>query len=271
MFERLCLGLAAAVLTSGVVAVSAQVTLQPTPPPTVTAENEPWFHAREPIVFAGNLYYPGGPQLFFNRSEMMRTGFYRGIPLYVRTTLEPYSIVFVPLPGGLMQPYERRRTGELAGTVGSVTPSFPVGTPYRPAEDFTQYPQAAGPPTGLSSSLLTYRAGVTSMLGDFTTLPGATSTEPEAAVARQGVAEPPRHVVIGEKPEGLNGVYIEYSGRRWFSSGPAIPFDPRTMTRVGAYNGFDVYAIEGRNSQTIYVPVTKSIPALVAPYSLRQP
>ena len=34
---------------------------------------------------------------FFNGNEMVRSGFYRGVPIYTRTTEEPYSKVFVPL------------------------------------------------------------------------------------------------------------------------------------------------------------------------------
>jgi hypothetical protein len=36
--------------------VRAQVNIQPTPPPTVSAENESWYQRGEPIMFAGNLY-----------------------------------------------------------------------------------------------------------------------------------------------------------------------------------------------------------------------
>jgi hypothetical protein len=107
---------------------NAQATLQPTPPPTVTAEAEQWYRNGEPVMFAGNIYYPAGAPIHFNGNEMVRSGTYQGVPLYSRTTIEPYSLVFVPLAGRVMQPYERRRDGDLAGTVGSTTPSFPVAT-----------------------------------------------------------------------------------------------------------------------------------------------
>ena len=77
----------------------AQVVIQPTPNPTVTAENESWYLNGEPIAHAGNLYYPAGPLVYFNPNEMVRSGFYQGIPLYSRTTIEPYSMVYVPVRG----------------------------------------------------------------------------------------------------------------------------------------------------------------------------
>ena len=100
--------------------------------------------AGEPIVFAGNYYYPAGPAIHFLANEMVPTGSYRGIQLYSRTTIEPYSVVFVPVAGGLMQPYERRRAGDLAGTTGSSVPSFPVEIPS--AFGTPPVIQAQGPP-----------------------------------------------------------------------------------------------------------------------------
>ena len=107
---------------------SAQVHSRPTDPPIVTAENESWYRLAEPLQFAGDLYYPAGARVFFNGNTMVRTGHYNGVPFYADTTIEPYSIVYVPIPRGLMQPYERLRRGDLAGTTGSRAPSFPVGT-----------------------------------------------------------------------------------------------------------------------------------------------
>src|SRR4030095_9199989 len=131
--------------------LDAQMMLRPTPFPVVTAENERWYLAGEPITSEGNIYYPTGAQVYFNPYEMVRSGYYRGIPLYSKTTLEPYSVVFVPIAGGLLQPYERRRDGDVAGTVGSTAPSFPV---TRDVEGTTGLHQAQGPPTSLSGARL---------------------------------------------------------------------------------------------------------------------
>src|SRR5215210_1128309 len=128
----------------------AQVITQPTPAPGVTAESEQWYLAGDPITYAGNFYYPTGAHIHFNANEMVRSGFYEGIPLYVRTTLEPFSIVFVPLPGGMMQPYERPRDGDLAGTAGSMAPSLP--TAAHPERSFESSAQGAAPPTLMGSA-----------------------------------------------------------------------------------------------------------------------
>src|SRR5687768_17471546 len=127
------------------VPAAAQVQSRPTDPPLVTASNESWYALREPITIGGDIYYPAGATVFFNGNTMVRTGHYNGVPLYADTTIEPYSIVYVPLPSGLMQPYERPRRGDLAGTTGSRTPSFPVRTTVEGRGVL----MAAAPPTDL--------------------------------------------------------------------------------------------------------------------------
>src|SRR3954447_13085599 len=127
----------------------APVLWQPASPPLVTAENETWYRAGGAIEWNGDLYYPAGAPEAFNRYQMARAGSYRGIPLYTDTTLEPYSIVFVPIGGGRMQPYERPRTGMLAGSVGSRTPSFPTAAEPATGLGITTggfVAQALGPP-----------------------------------------------------------------------------------------------------------------------------
>ncbi len=105
---------------------TAQVYRSATPAPQVTAAGADWQAQREPIYFAGNTYYPTGPNVFFDQWVMSRTGTYKGVPLYMDSTLQPYSIIYVPIGGNLLRPYERRRDGELAGTVGNRMPSFPT-------------------------------------------------------------------------------------------------------------------------------------------------
>src|SRR5215813_12403970 len=104
----------------------AQVQSRPTDRPLVTAESEAWYVNSEPLQYEGDLYYPAGATVFFNGNTMVRSGNYNGVPLYTETTIEPYSIVLVPIQRGLMKPYERLRQGAMAGTVASRTPSFPV-------------------------------------------------------------------------------------------------------------------------------------------------
>ena len=63
----------------------------------------------------------------------------RDAPTKADTTLEPFSIVLVPISRGLMQPYERLRRGHLAGTTGSRPPALPVQV----VPDATGLPMAA--------------------------------------------------------------------------------------------------------------------------------
>jgi hypothetical protein len=182
---------AAFLVTSPVV---AQIQLVPTPPPLVVADLEPWYVEGRPITHAGNIYYPAGAQLHFNANEMVRSGFFQGVPLYTRTTLEPYSIVFVPLSGGLMQPYERRRAGDIAGTVGSTAPSFPVVLPAEEAnrDEFGVTLQAQGPPMRRDS-------GVEPSYLDLAAL----ASDPRAAAAVIGEA-----YLRGSVPAGLLEDYL---------------------------------------------------------------
>ena len=219
---------------------SGQAISQPTSTPLVTADSEPWYLSGEPLTYAGNFYYPAGAQVFFNGNEMVRSGVYMGIPLYSRTTLEPYSVVFVPLSRGLMQPYERRRAGDLAGTAGSTAPALPTGTPD---PGFTDMPlQSPGPPTSLTG----------------------TSADVPSPTATTG-----SRTRIGPPPRGINAVFVEFNGRRWYLAGDAVPLDRSTMTEVGRRGTFSVYS-ESASSSRIYIPVTSGSD-VVLPYTLRRP
>jgi len=105
---------------------AAQIQTRPTDPPLVTAANDSWYILGEPVQFAGELYYRAGATVFFNGNTMVRTGHYNGVPLYADTTVEPFSVVLVPISRGVLQPYERPRRGQLVGTSGSRASSFPT-------------------------------------------------------------------------------------------------------------------------------------------------
>ena len=220
---------------------AAQIQSRPADPPIVTADNDSWYRSGDAVQFAGDLYYPAGPQVFFNGNTMVRSGQYNGVPLYTETTVEPFSIVLVPISGGLMQPYERPRRGALAGTTGSRAPSFPV--------------QVASP---------TAKARVTpaSSAGRSAQIPGAVGTAGYVVPRPQdGPA-----IVSLRRPQSNDGVWVEFGGEKWVSAGPAIPFNPSQLFRVGDHGGFPVYARRDLKEEVIYLP---TVPGVVAPYRLK--
>jgi hypothetical protein len=187
---------------------------------------------------------------------MVRSGDFNGVPLYIRTTIEPYSIVYVPLLGKQMKPYERRRTGDIAGTVGSTLPSFPVVHTPEPGDEVL--PQAAAPPTLIAPS----------PSGAAMVIPPLFPPAPEPAPTT-GTMFPPGPLVSAKLPEGLDALFVEYGDRRWFSSGKAVSLDRNAFTRIGDYRGFAVYR-KGDDEQTIYVVVSRTAEELIAPYSVRR-
>jgi hypothetical protein len=241
----------------------AQVQSRPTDAPLVTADNESWYVNREPIPFAGDLFYAAGAAVFFNGNTMVRSGHYNGVPLYTDTTLEPYSIVYVPLERGLMQPYERLRQGSVAGTVASRTPSFPV----RVTTSVTSLPQAAAAPTALSLPI-----GAISAYTPEAPATGVVTAIP-LGITTSGTATPQSSPVtavtfssIG-RPTSNDGVWIPYLGEKWISAGPAIAVTPDDFRVVGSYEGFPVFARRGGSEQVIYVATRAG---LAAPYRLKQ-
>lgn len=251
----------------------AQVILQRTPAPIVTAESERWYLNGDPITYSGNIYYPTGAQIHFNASEMVRSGFFNGIPLYVRTTLEPFSIVYVPLAGGMMQPYERRRTGELAGTAGAATPS--LVTAGAPADASATTPQAPGPPPGVGV-VVQEPAPVGSAVPAQPARPPAAvrgaapvAQEPRPVGTSGRTAPPPSHTRIGPAPQGINAVFIEFRDRRWYPAGKSIPLDPLRMIQIGERRGFPVFVDRSEPESTIYIPSTIGS-TMVVPYSTRR-
>ena len=227
-------------------------------PPAVTAESEPWFVSRAPVLFGGTWYFPAGAQVHFNQNEMVRSGSLGAVPVYTRTTLEPRSIIFVPLSGGVMQPYERRRAGELAGTEGSIPPSFPVQNPAEVNGSERQL-RAAGPPMGGPATI-----GV-DVAPPYT--PMLPAPPPARAIGTAGATPvvPTHPLESATRPEGLNSVFVDFESQRWFQSGEAVPFEPTAFRQIGTHKGFAVYSHPSRPG-TIFIQIAKDTSAL-APYS----
>ena len=250
-----CLG---AVSIANTVAAQS-MTIRSTRPPAVTAESEPWYVSGSPITFAGNFYYPAGPRVHFMPSEMVRSGDFLGVPLYSRTTIEPYSVIFVPVGGGMMQPYERRRDGELAGTVGSSAPSFPVALSSDSSLDNVTGPMAAAPPRLAELAEDAQFETPVATGGDRTELDSMNVPLGELAAHARPFAR---------RPDSPNAIYIDYSDARWYSSGPPVPYDPARFIAAGEKNGFPVYRDRAGDPLTVYMPIVKDGSA-VAPYTRR--
>jgi hypothetical protein len=240
----------------------AQLQLRPTDPPRVTAVNESWYVQREPIDLGGELYYRAGPSVFFDGNVMARIGHYNGVPIYMDTTIEPYSVILVPIQRGLMQQYERRRSGGLAGTTASRTPSFPV----RAVPDGGAPLEAGAPPTMARESI--------GAIGAYTprevVVPAPErSTGTSGAPAAVPPATPPsrsdRSIASVSQPSGNDGLWIAYAGEKWVNAGAAVPLRSREFRMIGQYAGFPVFVRSG-DEKTIYVPTRAG---LVAPYRVK--
>ena len=206
--------------------------------PIVTADNDDWFRLGQPIQFGGELYYPAGPDTFFDGNVMVRTGNYNGVPLYTNATLEPHSVVFVPIARGQMRPYQRRSSPIREMRAPSTV--FPVIV-----NTYTPAPAAVSPaPVAVGTA-------------------GRDSAPVAAGTTGHVVSQPPsRAVVTLRRPEGNDGIWISYAGEKWVSAGPAIEMGTVALALVGDHAGFPVYMAAGRQD-VIYLPTT---PGMMAPY-----
>ncbi|MGH9347146.1 MAG: hypothetical protein ACRD26_07750, partial [Vicinamibacterales bacterium] len=237
--------------------LAAQVQSRPTDPPLVTAASESWYQLREPIQFAGERYYHAGSAVFFDGNTMVRSGYYNGVPLYMDTTIEPYSVVLVPVRRGLMQPYERLRRGDLAGTTASRTPSFPV----RATADVFSFPGAPGAPTQLQQPIGAIASSLEIALARPSSAPVPVTTGAQPATPAR--SEPMVSIL---RPESNDGVWVRYQGQKWVSAGAAVPLRAAEFRAVGQYGGFPVF-VRHNEEKTIYLPTRAG---LVAPYRARE-
>ena len=265
--------LALAVAVSSMVGFAeAQVLMQRTEPPAESATLAPWFLADEPLVFNGMVYRRAGSEVFFNGDAMVRVGWFQETPIYADTTVEPNSVVLVPVGGRLLQPFERVRAGDIAGTTGSRAPGFPVALEGR-EWGAGQMAMAAGPPVQWETAPLAPLAG------------RASGLEPVAAVERSVVSEVPRPVgttgsveaapapslyLPGGAAQSVRlateslGVWVEYAGATWQACGPARSIAGGALEKTGTYRGFPVLAPRGAGQgDVIYLPTREGF---AAPY-----
>ena len=243
-------------------AAAAQVQSRPTAAPLVTAEHEAWYVHGDPVQFAGSTYYRAGASVFFDGNRMVRTGSFNGVPLYADTTVEAFSLVYVPIGRNLMQPYERPRSGDLAGTVGSRAPSFPVSA--QPTG--SSMPMSPSAPTSL----------IPVLLDDAGIAPGNAPVRTRLPIAAAPVpgesGETARELYPAATPQAIQAarqqVWVEFRGQKWAPAGPAIPLEGSGLVRSADYAGFPVYTNPGGPGEArIYLP---ALGGLVTPYELKR-
>jgi hypothetical protein len=209
------------------------------PVPEVTAATAAWQASSEPIMVQGLIYLPTRDYRMFDGQVMAQIGVYQGVPVYADTTLEPYSLVYVPVGAQRMRTYERVRDRELAGTTGSRTPTFPVRSP----------------------SVQGGEARVVGTAG--TIVPSAVG--PMEIIAAPNTVLPTRTSVESiPRPDATNGIWVSFNGSRYYAAGAAVPFSPDRLTLVGQYEGFPVYRDRNGNPNQIWIAVVNGGP--VAPY-----
>jgi len=191
------------------------------------------------IVFTGSHYYSSGPTVFFDGAVMVRVGTYDGIPIYVDPTRDPINVVYVPISGKLMRPYERSRAEQAADL---------VAPPAAPAPD---YSVAAVPDA--------FDASAPDVDGS-----GAAIAPAEAARSVAPTRAP------GREPPASRGIWIEFQDRLWTPAGRANtePGRDSRLQVIGRYFDFPVYQQRGQRDR-IYVPATPGGPLIR--YDLRVP
>jgi len=238
---------------------NAQVYDSRTLPPDVSAADASWQVNSQPIVVEALIFYPTREYRQFDGQVMAQIGVYQGVPIFADTTLEPWSLVYVPVGRERLRAYERPRTRELAGTSGSRSASFvtPPSSAGNPATYTTATPPAPGPPVvedrpvGTAGALVPRPAGMNREVADIPQRARATRTRLETI----------------PRPSTANGVWLEFGGNRWYSAGSAVPFMPDRFTPVGQYRGFTVYRSTTGDRDRIWVSVVPDGP--VAPYEKR--
>lgn len=228
---------------------NAQVSWHPSAPPQVTAASSTWQINGEPVFYAGDYYFPAGPTVFFDGNVMVGVGTFRAVPLYVDSTMQPYRTVFVPVGGKLMRPYERRRSDELAGAEGSRALSLPVQLdaqtpPFRVDGEDAVVPAPSRP------------VGTTG-----TVVPSSARPRSPAPVERRSTRA---GAISVPSPRSNAGVWIEYSGARWYNAGPAVTLSTDRFASIGQYHGLPVYRDRTGHADFIYIPAVQDGP--LVPY-----
>jgi hypothetical protein len=89
-------------------------------------------------------------------------------------------------------------------------------------------------------------------------------------VTRAEPSTPARMSILTSVPDssGVNGVWLEFDGARWYSDGPAVPYAADRFAPLGDYRGFPVYRDRMSQDNRIWVSVVTDGP--IAPYRRQQ-
>ena len=237
-------------------------------PPEVTAAAADWQVNSDPLLIGGLVYYPTRGFRFFDGQVMAQIGIVERVPVYTDRTLEPNSVLYVPIGRDRMREYERRRDGELAGTTGSRAPSFPVQSPS--AQVLRDRRVSAIGTTGEiepAPRMTTVSTGVTLEPSPAPPAAGSAGTIDPRSISSVGTAGRldrgrPRRPLVETipGPSGASGVWLEFNGARWYAGGATTTFSPDRFEMVGQYRGFPVYRDKTSGKDEIWIEAVKDGP-----------
>jgi hypothetical protein len=107
---------------------NAQVFQFRSPSPEVTAASALWQLNGDPVVLQGLVYYPTREFRMFDGQVMTQIGLFNGVPIYADVTREPFRVVYVPVGRDRMRAFERPRSRDVAGTMGTASSRAEVPT-----------------------------------------------------------------------------------------------------------------------------------------------
>jgi len=228
----------AGVVLSLVVLLPKAGTAQQSPQPEVTAAQALWQINGDPILVQGLEYIPTREFRMFDGQVMTQIATHRGVPLYADVTMAPFTVVYVPVGTTNMRAYVRPAEGVNA-TAESRLPALP--SEHADSE-------------GIDERHVGARATVLTALPN--EAPPRTTSLPQRTL-----------VESIRRPRGINGVWLEFEGARWYNDGPAVSYSPERFTQIGDCGGFPVYRESNGKNDAIWIPAVKDGP--VAPFAKR--
>lgn len=199
------------------------------PYPDAVAADADWQIHDEPIVAGGLTYYPTRETRMFDGRVMMQMDVYQNVPVYADVSIQPFTLAFVPLTPTRVRTYERGPEGERWFISGRGRPDI----------------------------------GALAVVGAVGTAGDVVEVEPSVALEAAIVPSAPAGIESIPAPRRNAGVWVEFSGVRWYSDGTAEPYSPERFVRAGDYHGFAVYR-EKEGGDRIWIAAVTGGP--LAPY-----